>query len=72
MSANTCSVRLSTALLEDARREAEVFHRTISGQLEHWVKLGQAFEAAPGCGMDRVRAALIAADTKPNETPSKP
>ncbi|MBS0174284.1 MAG: hypothetical protein JSR64_09645 [Nitrospira sp.] len=58
MTTNTSSIRLSETLVADARRDAEVFNRTISGQVEHWARLGQAIEAAPGFDLTRVRAAL--------------
>lgn len=73
MSANTCSVRLSAELLKDARRDAEVFHRTISGQVEHWAELGRALEAANGDGTDRVRTTLKrAVDLKSKEKLTNP
>ena len=49
---------MSADLVEDARRDARVFRRSLSGQVEHWARLGQAIEAAPGFTLDRVRAAL--------------
>lgn len=52
------SLKLSAALVSDARRDAPVFNRSLSGQVEHWARLGQAIEAAPGFTLDRVRAAL--------------
>lgn len=58
MTSNTSSIRLSDALVADARSDAEAFNRTISGQVEHWARLGQAIEAAPGFDLTRVRAAL--------------
>lgn len=54
----TTSIRLSDTLISEARRDAETFNRTISGQIEYWVRLGQAVEAVPGFDMQRVRAAL--------------
>ncbi len=54
----TTSVRLPDELVDQARREANVFSRTVSGQIEHWLKLGRALEATPGLTLDRVRAAL--------------
>jgi hypothetical protein len=56
--ASTSSIKLPDPLVADARRDARAFHRTISGQLEHWARLGQAIETAPGFDMTRIRAAL--------------
>jgi len=54
----TSSIRLSDTIVAQARRDAETFNRTISGQIEYWVRLGQAVESVPGFDVDRVRAAL--------------
>lgn len=56
--AATSSIRLPDSLVEDARSNAMAFKRTISGQLEHWARLGQAIEAAPGFDLARIRAVL--------------
>ena len=56
--ANHASIKLSTAFVEEARREAEVLHRSVGAQVEHWARLGRAFENTPGIGIDRVRGAL--------------
>jgi ParD-like antitoxin of type II ParDE toxin-antitoxin system len=58
MAANHASIKLSTAFIDEARKEAEVLHRSVGAQVEHWAKLGRAFENAPGVGIDRVREAL--------------
>lgn len=52
------TVKLPRDLVDQAREEAAVFHRSIAGQVEHWAKLGRAIENAPGFTLDRVRAAL--------------
>jgi hypothetical protein len=56
--ANHASIKLSTAFLEEARREADVLHRSVGAQVEHWARLGQAIENAPGFSIHRVREAL--------------
>ena len=58
MAAKHASVKLSTAILDDVRREAETFNRSVSAQVEHWLLLGRAMENTPGVSVDRVRAAL--------------
>ena len=58
MAANLASIKLPADLVDQARRDAAVFSRSISGQVEHWARLGQAIEAAPGFTVDRVQAAL--------------
>lgn len=58
MAANHASIKLSTAFVDEARKEAEVLHRSVGAQVEHWAKLGRAYENAPGVGVNQVRAAL--------------
>jgi hypothetical protein len=65
------SLKISTELLDEARREAPIFSRSLAGQIEHWARLGQAVENAQGFTLDRVRAALegrfSASDLNPSE-----
>ena len=58
MAANHASIKLSSAFVDEARREAEVLNRSVGAQVEHWARLGRAFENTPGVGIDRVRDAL--------------
>ena len=58
MASKYASVKLSGPFVEEARREADLFRRSVAAQVEHWAKLGRAFENTPGIGLDRVRAAL--------------
>lgn len=58
MVAKHASVKLSTEFLNDARREADAFSRSLAAQVEHWARIGRAVENTPGVSMDRVRAAL--------------
>ena len=43
---NSIPVRLSEGLAERARTAAEVLDRSMTEQVEHWARLGQAVEAA--------------------------
>jgi hypothetical protein len=58
MAAKHASVKLSTEFLNDARREAEAFNRSLAAQVEHWARIGRAMENTPGVGINRVREAL--------------
>ncbi len=58
MAANFATVKLSRRLVDEARQEAELLHRSLAGQIEHWAKLGRALENAKGFSIDRVRATL--------------
>lgn len=50
------SVKFTSSFVAQARHDADVFHRSIAGQIEHWAALGRAVEAA--YHFDMVRAAL--------------
>lgn len=39
------SVRLSDELLEQAKGQAELFHRSPPQQIEHWAQIGRVMEA---------------------------
>jgi hypothetical protein len=42
-------VKLSGELVEEARSSATLFHRSLTGQIEHWAAIGRAVEAqVPG------------------------
>lgn len=58
MASNFSTVKLNSRLVDEARREAELFQRSIAGQIEHWAKLGRAIENAKGFSIERVRTAL--------------
>lgn len=55
---NFASVKLKADLVDDARREAETFNRSLGGQIEHWARLGRALEGTAGISVDRVRETL--------------
>lgn len=38
-------VKLSGALIEEARSAAKPMHRSLTGQIEHWASLGRALES---------------------------
>jgi hypothetical protein len=58
MASNFASVKLSGDLVDQARKEAQVVHRSVGAQVEYWARLGRAIENAPGVGIDKVRQAL--------------
>lgn len=38
-------IKLSGELVEEARSSAKLFHRSLTGQIEHWAALGRAIES---------------------------
>jgi hypothetical protein len=55
---NFASVKLTSAFIDEARKEAGIVNRSLGGQIEHWARLGKALESAPGFSMERVRDTL--------------
>ena len=55
---NFASVKLKADLVDEARKEAETFNRSVGGQIEHWARLGRALESTPGMPVERVRETL--------------
>lgn len=53
------SVKFPDAFVEEARREAALFNRSVAGQIEHWAHIGRALETAPEFSIERVRATLM-------------
>lgn len=48
-------VKLSGDLVEEARNTAPLFHRSLTGQIEHWAAIGRAVEAQlPGDTLARL------------------
>lgn len=58
MAGNYASIKLSSLFVGEARREAEMLHRSVGAQVEYWAKLGRALENTPGFSLERVREAL--------------
>jgi hypothetical protein len=58
MAKNFSSVKLTSGFVEQARAEADLLHRSVGGQIEHWARLGKALETLPGFSMERVRETL--------------
>ena len=46
------SVKLSDETVETAREQAQVFQRTLGGQVDYWAKIGRLAELYPGLTFD--------------------
>lgn len=44
----TVSVKLSDETVESARQQAQIFQRTLGGQVDYWAKIGRLAELYPG------------------------
>ncbi|MBU0676123.1 MAG: ParD-like family protein [Proteobacteria bacterium] len=53
------AVRISENLLTDARKHSKVDHRSITGQIEHWARIGKCVEENPDLTYDLIKDILI-------------
>lgn len=53
------AVRISENLLTDARKYSKVDHRSITGQIEHWARIGKCVEENPDLTYDLIKEILI-------------
>lgn len=54
------AVKLSDALLSDAKVASKALHRSVPGQIEHWARIGKIAEENPDLSYDMIRNILIA------------
>ena len=55
------AVRISENLLQEARKYSKVDHRSITGQIEHWARIGKCAEENPDLSYDLIKEILIGA-----------
>ncbi len=53
------TVRISDSLLKDARKYSKVDHRSLTGQIEHWAKIGKCAEENPDLTYDLIKEIFI-------------
>jgi len=53
------AVRVSDELLSEARKFSKVDHRSLTGQIEHWAKIGKCSEENPDLTYDLIKEILI-------------
>ncbi|BCL61974.1 hypothetical protein DGMP_26670 [Desulfomarina profundi] len=53
------AVRVSEKLLSDARKYSKVDHRSITGQIEHWARIGKCAEENPDLTYELIKEILI-------------
>ncbi|MEA3547783.1 MAG: ParD-like family protein [Thermodesulfobacteriota bacterium] len=53
------AVRISENLLTDARKYSKIDHRSITGQIEHWARIGKCVEENPDLTYDLIKEMLI-------------
>ena len=53
------AVRISNGLVSEARKYSRIDHRSITGQIEHWAKIGKCAEENPELTHSLVKEILI-------------
>ena len=52
-------VRISDKLVGEARKYSRIDHRSITGQIEHWAKIGKCAEENPDLTYSLIKEILI-------------
>ena len=53
------AVRISEELVNDARKISRVDHRSLTGQIEHWARMGKCAEENPDLTYSLIKEILI-------------
>jgi hypothetical protein len=53
------AVRISDELLSSARKYSKIDHRSLTGQIEHWARIGKCAEENPDLTYDLIKEILI-------------
>jgi hypothetical protein len=53
------AVRISEELAREARKFSKVDHRSLTGQIEHWAKIGKCSEENPDLTYDLIKEIFI-------------
>ena len=56
------AVRISDALVDEARRFSRIDHRSLAGQIEHWAHMGKCAEENPDLPYSLIKEILIGLD----------
>lgn len=53
------AVRISDELLNEAKKFSRIEHRSLTGQIEHWARVGKCAEENPDLTYDLIKEILI-------------
>ena len=53
------AVRISEKLINDAKKISRIDHRSLTGQIEHWARMGKCVEENPDLTYSFIREILI-------------
>ena len=53
------AVRISEGLLSEAKKFSRIEHRSVTGQIEHWARMGKCIEENPALTYSLIKEILI-------------
>jgi hypothetical protein len=53
------AVRISDEMLKDARKYSKIDHRSLTGQIEHWARIGKCAEENPDLTYELIKEILV-------------
>ena len=53
------AVRISEELMSEAKKFSKVDHRSLTGQIEHWARIGKCAEENPDLTYDLIKEVFI-------------
>ena len=53
------SIRISEKLVNEAKKYSRIDHRSITGQIEHWARIGKCIEENPDLTYSLIKEILI-------------
>jgi hypothetical protein len=53
------AVRISKELMSEAKKFSKVEHRSLTGQIEHWARIGKCAEENPALTYDLIKEIFI-------------
>ena len=58
----TAAVRISSELVDAAKRFSRINHRSLAGQIEHWARMGKCAEENPDLSYSLIKEILLGLD----------
>lgn len=59
VNAMATAVRISEKLINDAKKISRIDHRSLTGQIEHWARMGKCVEENPDLTYSFIKEILI-------------
>lgn len=56
------AIRISEELIGEAKQYSKIEHRSLTGQIEHWARIGKYLEGNPNLTYSQVKDILIGLD----------